>query len=87
MIPGSAYGWALMIGLGIISQAGGQGLIVWALAHLPAGFSAVALLSAPVAATVFAWALLGEPLAAVQIAGMAVVLGGIYWAHRASFRA
>ncbi len=84
VIPGSAYGWALMVGLGVISQAGGQGFIVWALAHLPAGFSAVALLSAPVAAAIFAWAFLSEPLTAVQIAGMAVVLGGIYWARRAS---
>ncbi len=85
VIPGSAYGWALMIGLGVISQAGGQGFIVWGLAHLPVGFSAVALLSAPVAAAIFAWIFLSEPVTAVQIAGMAVVLGGIYWAHRASF--
>jgi drug/metabolite transporter (DMT)-like permease len=49
VIPGSAEGWALMVGLGVIAQACGQGLIVWGMAHLAAGFSAVVLLLAPVA--------------------------------------
>jgi drug/metabolite transporter (DMT)-like permease len=35
-------------------------------------------------AALFAWALLGEPLAALQIAGGLVVLGGIWLARRAS---
>ena len=84
VIPNSATGWALMIGLGVISQACGQGFIVWGMAHLRAGFSAVVLLMAPVASAIFAWVLLAESMTAAQIAGIVVVLGGIYMAHRAS---
>ena len=84
VIPGTARDWALMIGLGVVSQALGQGLIVWGLAHLPTSFSSVALLTAPVAAAVFAWLLLDEALALSQIGAMALVLTGIYWAWRAS---
>lgn len=80
--PASAEGWLLMIGLGVICQACGQGLIVWGLAHLPASFSSVTLLLAPVAAAMFAWSLLGEALGWLQIAGMLVVLAGIQLAWR-----
>lgn len=86
VVPGTPNDWMLMIALGVVSQAAGQGFIVWALAHLPAGFSAVALLSAPVAAALFAWMFLAESISAIQIVGMAIVLVGIYAAFRASRR-
>jgi drug/metabolite transporter (DMT)-like permease len=84
LVPASAAGWLVLLGLAWISHAGGQGLIAHALAHLPAAFSSVGLLLQPVMAGVFAWVLLGEPLAALQIAGGAVVLAGIYLANRGS---
>lgn len=83
VIPGNAEGWAVVIALGVISQAGGQGCIVWGLGHLTAGFSAVVLLVAPVAAALFAWVFLSEPLAPLQLLGMGIVLAGITMAHRA----
>ncbi|NKB58557.1 MAG: EamA family transporter [Alphaproteobacteria bacterium] len=86
VIPGTLRDWMLMIALGVISQAAGQGFIVWALAHLPAGFSALALLSAPVAAALFAWVLLNEPISTTQLLGMSLVLAGVYAAFRASRR-
>jgi len=61
----------------------GQGLIAYALAHLPATFGAVGLYVQVVAAGVYAWLLLGERLAPVQIAGGAVVLAAIALARRA----
>ncbi len=82
LLPRSAAGWLTLAGLAWISHAGGQGLIAFALAHLPASFSAVGLLLQPVLAAAFAWALLAEPLGALQCAGGAVVLFGIYLAHR-----
>ncbi len=82
LLPASPAGWAKLLGLAWISHAGGQGLIAFALAQLPAAFSAVGLLLQPVMAAVFAWALLGEPLGAAQAVGGAVVLFGIYLAHR-----
>lgn len=84
MLPATALGWAKLLGLALVSHAAGQGLIAWAFAHLPASFSSVSLLFQPVMAALFAWALLGEPLAALQIAGGLVVLGGIWLARRAS---
>ena len=59
-------------------------MIAYALAQLPAGFTSVGLLLQPVMAALFAWMLLGEPLGAMQVAGGAVVLAGIYLARKAS---
>lgn len=84
VIPGTLQGWFLMIGLGVISQACGQGFIVWGMAHLTAGYAAVVLLLAPVFSAVFAWTLLSESLSGLQFTGILVVLGGIYLANRAS---
>jgi len=84
MLPSSAYGWWILLGLALISHAAGQGLIAYALAHLPAPFSSVGLLLQPVVAACFAWVLLSEPLVALQIAGGLVVLAAIWLARRAS---
>jgi drug/metabolite transporter (DMT)-like permease len=84
MLPVTGTGWLKLVGIALISHACGQGLIAYALAHLPASFSSVSLLLQPVMAGVFAWMLLGEPLVAMQIAGGAVVLVGIYLARRGS---
>jgi drug/metabolite transporter (DMT)-like permease len=67
----------------VTAQVLGQGLIAYALAHLPATFGAVGLYVQVVAAGVYAWLLLGERLAPVQIAGGAVVLAAIALARRA----
>lgn len=82
LLPASARGWLILLGLAWVSHSAGQGLIAYALAHLPAAFSSVGLLFQPVMAAAFAWLLLGEPLVALQVAGGAVVLAGIYLAHR-----
>ena len=84
MLPQTAYGWATLLGLALVSHAAGQGLIAYALAHLPATFSSVGLLLQPVIAALFAWVLLAEPLVPLQIAGGVVVLIGIYLARRGS---
>jgi drug/metabolite transporter (DMT)-like permease len=84
LLPASEMGWLKLLGLAWISHSAGQGLIAYALAHLPAAFSAVGLLFQPVMAALFAWFLLGEPLAALQVLGGAIVLMGIYLAHRGS---
>ena len=84
MLPASAHGWAILIGLALVSHAAGQGLIAYALAHLPAAFSSVSLLLQPVLAALFAWVLLSESLVPLQIVGALVVLLGIYMARRGS---
>ena len=84
LLPASGLGWLTLLGLAWISHAAGQGLIAYALAHLPAAFSSVGLLMQPVLAAAFAWLLLAEPVSALQCVGGAVVLAGIYLAHRGS---
>lgn len=84
MLPVTVIGWLNLIGLALISHAAGQGLIAYALAHLPAAFSSVSLLFQPVMAALFAWLLLAEPLVPLQVAGGLIVLLGIYLARRGS---
>ena len=84
LLPDSMWGWVVLFGLALVCQSGGQGLIVYAMAHLPASFSAVSLLLQPVMATLYAWVLLGEHVGAAQLVGGAIVLAGIYVARRGS---
>ncbi len=84
LLPETGRGWAVLFGLALVSHAAGQGLIAYALAHLRAAFSSVGLLLQPVLAALFAWILLAEALAPLQIGGAAVVLLGIYLARRGS---
>ena len=83
ILPVTGMGWLTLLGLALISQAAGQSLIAYAMAHLPATFSSIGLLLQPVMAALFAWVLLGETLGAIEIAGGVVVLIGIRIAHQA----
>lgn len=82
ILASSPKGWTVLLCLGLVSHIGGQGLIAYALAHLPAGFSSVGLLLQPVVAAVLAYVLLSEPLSLLQIAGGVVILAGILIAVR-----
>ena len=84
LLPVSGRGWLALVGLGWISHAGGQSLIAYALAHLPAAFSSVTLLIQPAVAAVLAWLLFGEGLGPTQALGALVVLAGIMLARRGS---
>jgi drug/metabolite transporter (DMT)-like permease len=76
-LPLSAHGWLLLIGCALLAQAFGQGLIAYALAHLPATFGSLGLYVQVVASAVCAWLLLGERLTPWQLAGGAIVLVAI----------
>lgn len=82
----SLAGWGVLLFLALVVHAGGQSLIGYAFAHLPASFSSVALLAQPVLAALWGFLALGEGLSAVQGAGGFVVLAGIALAHRYSAR-
>jgi drug/metabolite transporter (DMT)-like permease len=84
MLPAAMAGWWVLIGLAIVSQILGQGLIAYAFAHLPASLSSVSLLIQPVMAAIFAWIIFGEAIGPVQFVGGAVVLAGIWLARRGS---
>lgn len=84
LVAATWSGWAVLVAIAWVSHVGGQGLIAFALAHLPASFSSVALLVQPVSAAALAWILLGEALGGLQAVGAAVVIAGILLARRAS---
>ena len=82
IFPETMVGWGLLIGIALVSQAGGQSLIRVAMRHLPATIVSVSLLMNPVLSALFAWVLLAEHLTPLQGAGCAVVLAGIAIAQR-----
>ena len=86
LLPVTLAGWGFLIALAAGPQVFGQGLIAWALAHLPVAFTSVSLLVQPVTAALVAWALFGEHIGLQQGIGAVIVLGGIMLARRGSIR-
>jgi drug/metabolite transporter (DMT)-like permease len=84
LLPATASGWLTLFALAWISQAMGQGFIAYALGHLPASFSALAILIEPLTAALLGWVWLGEALGILQAVGGLIVLAGIAVARRAS---
>jgi drug/metabolite transporter (DMT)-like permease len=76
------YGAMILVLLALVSQVGGQGAITYALAHLPASFSSVALLVQPLVASIAAWLLLNERISLDQFFGGVILLFGIVLARR-----
>lgn len=86
LFPVTLAGWGFLIALAAGPQVFGQGLIAWALAHLPVAFASVSLLVQPVTAALVAWALFGEHIGLQQGIGAVIVLAGIMLARRGSIR-
>jgi drug/metabolite transporter (DMT)-like permease len=86
LLPQSAGGAAALLGLAVISHAGGQGLVALALGSLPATFSSLVIFLEAIAAAVFGWLILGEALGMVQFMGGALILLGIWVARPRSVR-
>ncbi|MDC8757782.1 DMT family transporter [Janthinobacterium fluminis] len=80
--PAGAAGWLPLLGLALIAQIGGQTVITYAFAHLPSSLSSISLLIQPLTAALAAWAIFGEAIGPVQMAGGAVLLLGIYLSKR-----
>jgi drug/metabolite transporter (DMT)-like permease len=84
MLPQGFGGWMVLVGLALVTQILGQGLIAYAFAHLSASMSSVSLLIQPVMASLYAWVLFRETISLSQWIGGAIVLGGIWLAKRGS---
>jgi len=87
MLATTATGWLLLFVLAWGGHIFGQGIIAFALANLPASFSAVVLMCQPVFSIVWATLFLGEQPAALQWTGAVVVIAGIVLSQRSSGRA
>jgi drug/metabolite transporter (DMT)-like permease len=81
MLPASALGVGALIGMSWVSHAGGQGLLSVALGRLPATFSSLVIFLEALAAALFAFLLLGEPISLVQGLGGLLIMTGIYVAR------
>lgn len=71
----ASLGWLVL--LGITSQSAGYLFISLSLPRLPAVVTSVILLSQPVATVILSMVLLGEAPSAIQLVGVALVVGGI----------
>jgi drug/metabolite transporter (DMT)-like permease len=83
-LPVHAAGWLPLLALALIAQIGGQTVIAYAFAHLPASLSSVSLLIQPLTAAIAAWIIFGEAIGPIQMAGGALLLWGIYLSKRGS---
>jgi len=86
LFPATLLGWAPLLGISLLVHVGGQGAIAFAFAHLSPQFTALGTYLQPIASAVFAWLLLGERLGLADIAGSAIILLGIWIAHKGSQR-
>ena len=66
MWPETLAGVAALLAMALISHSGGQGLLAFALGHLPAAFSSLVIFLEAIAAAGFAWLILGEALGLIQ---------------------
>jgi drug/metabolite transporter (DMT)-like permease len=62
LLPFSLTGYLAIIGLGLISQGIGQGLLTYSLAKFSSGFVAVSMLAIPVIAAILAMLIFAEQL-------------------------
>lgn len=65
--------WGPVIGLFVVSQLVGQGLMVYALRYFPPLVIGLALLTQPAVASLYGWLQFGEVLSVLDIAGMVLV--------------
>lgn len=79
MLPASWTGVGFLFALALVSHAGGQGLLAFALGHLPAGYSSLVIFMEGVAAAAFGWLVLGEHLELMQAVGCALIIAAIFW--------
>jgi drug/metabolite transporter (DMT)-like permease len=84
MIAATLSGWVVLLSLSLLTHVGGQGAIAYAMAHLPASFTSVAMLLEGIAAVFLAWIILSEAPGIWQILGACIVMGGIVIARRGS---
>lgn len=83
MLPQSVAGWALLVGLGVLVQVGGQGLIAYGVGRVPLVVSTVLLWMQPLVAAALSWVMFGEALGVWAFLGAALILAGIYLVQRA----
>ncbi len=78
----STVAWACLAGMALGPQLLGHSAFNYALKHVTPTTIALTVLGEPVGSAVLAWMLFDEAIGAVKLAGMALLLGGIFLAAR-----
>ena len=81
LLAQSPEGWANLIGLGVLTHAGGQGLVTFAIGTLTALFSSLVIFIEAIAAAFFGWLIFEENMTPPQIAGSILIILGIWLAR------
>jgi drug/metabolite transporter (DMT)-like permease len=81
LFPSNATSWLVLLCLAVISHAGGQGLLSFALGALPSMFSSLVIFLESIAAAALAWLILGEAVSPLQGFGGLAILFGIWLAR------
>ncbi|MEI9927859.1 MAG: DMT family transporter [Sphingomonas sp.] len=74
--------WGILIGLALASQVVGQGLMIYAIGHLPPLIVGLALLTQPVVAGAVGWIVYGERLGPLDFVGAALVAAALVLVRR-----
>lgn len=80
-LPHTATGYASLAALGVVSHAGGQGLLAIALGALSAAFSSLVIFIEALAAALLGWLVFDEAMGSWQIGGAFLILGGVWIAR------
>ena len=78
----SGVAWLCLAGMALGPQLLGHSAFNYALKHVTPTTIALTVLGEPVGSALLAWLLFGEAIGAVKLAGMALLLGGIFLAAR-----
>jgi drug/metabolite transporter (DMT)-like permease len=81
----AGFGWEtylLLVLIGVIPQLIGHQAFNWALAHLPATFISVTMISEPIGAGILAWLIFGESPGDGTIPGGLLIIAGIWLGSR-----
>jgi len=76
------FAWVLLAAMALGPQLLGHSAFNYALKHVSATMIALAVLGEPVGSTLLAWLMFGETVGPLKLAGMAMLLGGIFLAAR-----
>lgn len=78
MFPETAKGYASLVSLGVLTHAGGQGLVTIAIGSLTAIFSSLVIFIEAIAAALFGWMIFNEAMSPLQLLGGSLILAGVW---------
>jgi len=81
-LPGVAWGWAAVVAIAVVSTVVAILAFFAGLKRVGPGTGSIVSTLEPVVTVALAWAVLGEGLASIQLAGGALVLGSAAWLAR-----